>query len=177
MTTPTPGHAAYEVPVVLITQDIDGERWLECDHGNAPGVPVITCLEPGMSWDDLAEAVRAHLAAHECEAAAQPAPRDAVARWCGVHRPHPGHYWPGPCDEAFRCAPADEAFAGAPVQPGSSGEQWTRTELAAALDRFYGWFTVAGGGARVQGQLLGADAEEFARVLHAGLESARAHRE
>ena len=53
---------------------------------------------------------------------------------------------------------------------------WTVTELAAALDSFYGWFTVTGGGARVQGQLLGADAEEFARVLHAGLESARAHR-
>jgi hypothetical protein len=55
--------------------------------------------------------------------------------------------------------------------------QWTVTELSAALDRFYGWFTVAGSGARVQGQLLGADAGEFARVLHAGLESARAHRE
>lgn len=53
---------------------------------------------------------------------------------------------------------------------------WTETELAAALDHFYAWFTVAGGGARVQGQLLGGDVTEFARVLHAGLESARAHR-
>jgi hypothetical protein len=80
----------------------------------------------------------------------------------------------------------DKLAAVAPLPfPGEAGAasglaatgQWTVTELAAALDRFYGWFTVVGGGARVQGQLLGADAEEFARVLRAGLESARAHRE
>lgn len=56
------------------------------------------------------------------------------------------------------------------------GGQWTVAELAAALDSFCAWFTATGGGARVQGQLLGADADEFARALHAGLESARAHR-
>jgi hypothetical protein len=55
-------------------------------------------------------------------------------------------------------------------------EPWTVAELAAALDSFYAWFTVTGGGARVQGQLLGADADDFARALHAGLESGRAHR-
>lgn len=54
---------------------------------------------------------------------------------------------------------------------------WTVAELAAALDSFCAWFTVVGGGARVQGQLLGADADEFARALHAGLESARARRQ
>jgi hypothetical protein len=57
--------------------------------------------------------------------------------------------------------------------PELTGGQWTVAELSAALDSFYAWFTVAGGGARVQGRLLGADADEFARVLHAGLESGR----
>jgi hypothetical protein len=55
-------------------------------------------------------------------------------------------------------------------------EPWTPEDLSAALDSFYAWFTVTGGN-RVQGQLLGADAAEFARSLLVGLESARAHRE
>jgi hypothetical protein len=61
--------------------------------------------------------------------------------------------------------------------PELADQQWTVAELAAALDSFYAWFTVTGGGARVQGQLLGADAEEFARALHAQLGAHRAHRE
>lgn len=62
-------------------------------------------------------------------------------------------------------------------EAGQADGQWTVAELAAALDSFYAWFTVVGGGARVQGQLLGADADEFARVLHAQLDANRAHRD
>lgn len=67
--------------------------------------------------------------------------------------------------------------AAAPPAPDEAAGPWTAAELAAALDGFYGWFTVPGGTARVQGQLLGADAGEFARALHAHLDSGRAHRE
>jgi hypothetical protein len=78
-------------------------------------------------------------------------------------------------DEVPAGMQADEE-AGAQAVLASVAEPWTVAELAAALDSFYAWFTVVGGGARVQGQLLGADVDEFARVLHAGLESGRAHR-
>jgi hypothetical protein len=78
-------------------------------------------------------------------------------------------------DELPASMQADEE-AGAQAVLTSAGEQWTVAEIASALDSFYAWFTVVGGGARVQGQLLGADVDEFARVLHAGLESGRAHR-
>lgn len=68
------------------------------------------------------------------------------------------------------------AAAAARARRAAPAGQWTVAELAAALNSFYAWFTVVGGGARVQGQLLGTDVDEFARALHAGLESGRAHR-
>lgn len=85
-----------------------------------------------------------------------------------VDEPHNASYEVPDMQRAYEAGQAAAELAAEPR---------TVAELAAVLDSFYAWFTVTGGGARVQGQLLGADADEFARALHAGLESARAHRE
>lgn len=83
---------------------------------------------------------------------------DAARRECGCD---------GPCTTGWEPQPV----------PAPAGAQWTEAEFAAALDGFHAWFTVTGGGARVQGQLLGLDAVEFARALDAQLSANRAHQD
>jgi hypothetical protein len=99
------------------------------------------------------------------------------AEWRGWMEANAYSTHPDDCEGMAEAFEAGMRAARDLAAPGPAAAPWTVAELAAVLDSFYAWFTVSGGGARVQGQLLGADADEFARALHAGLGSARAHRE
>ena len=92
--------------------------------------------------------------------AATPGQADEAAFWAWMDA-----YADEPHNASYEVPDMQRAY-----EAGRAGGPWTETELAAALDGFCAY-------ARSQGQLLEVDANEFARVLHAELESARAHRE